>query len=176
MKVLNLFEKHTQAPQGEAKGEVKELFPIGKADEWQWIEGVVDSGAVDSVAHPSMCPQYPGKQSEASKAGEGYTSASGDFLPNLGEQTLPVQTADGRDTCISYQLADVSKPLNSVSEICDSGGPDGQLVLFSKWGGTILNLDNWKKTPFERKGGIYTMGMWVRPPNDASVFTRQVAT
>ena len=107
MKALNLFEKHTQGSSGE---EVKELFPIGKANEWQWIKGVVDSGAVDSVAHPSMCPQYPGTPSEDSKAGEGYTSASTDFLPNLGEQVLPVQTVDGRDTCISYQLADVSKP------------------------------------------------------------------
>ena len=95
-------------------------------------------------------------------------------MPNLGEQVLPVTTADGRETNVSYQLADVSRALNSVSEICDAGGEDGQLVLFSKWGGQILNLQSWRKTHFEREGGIYTMGMWVRPPNAASsVFPRQ---
>jgi hypothetical protein len=126
-----------------------------------------------------MCPQYPVQPSPGSIAGESYTSASGDDIPCLGQQILPVVTADGREAQVQYQSADVSRALNSVSEICDGGGEEGQLVLFSKWGGAILNLDTWNKTYFEREGGIYTMGMWVKPPGEnagtsrPSVFPRQ---
>ena len=86
---------------------------------------------------------------------------------------LPVITSEGREACLKYQNADVSRALNSVSEICDGGGADGQLVLFSKYGGQILNLDSGHRTQFQRKEGIYTLGMWVRPNNGgASVFPR----
>jgi hypothetical protein len=166
---LNLFYK------GEAKNDGKELFPMTteKSGDWQLIKGVVDSGAAESVAHPSMCPQYPVTPSAGSKAGQCYTSASGDEIPNLGEQLLPVVTMEGRSADLKYQSADVSRPLNSVSEICDGGGPDGQLVLFTKYGGQILNLETGHRTPFEREEGIYTLGMWVRPNNSgASVFPR----
>ena len=166
---LNLFYK------GETSTETKELYPVtsGKAGEWQFIKGVVDSGAAESVAHPSMCPQYPVLESPGSKAGQCYTSASSTEIPNLGEQTLPVVTVDGRSANVKYQSADVSRALNSVSEICDGGGPDGQLVLFSKYGGQILNLQTGCRTPFEREEGIYTLGMWVRPQSgEASGFPR----
>ena len=168
-KVLNLFEKYGADP--------KELYPVihKNTDEWQYIEGVMDSGAEESVTYPSMCLQYPVVSSEGSRKGQKYTSASGDEIPNLGEQVLPVVTMDGWETNARYQSADVSKPLNSISEICDGGGPEGQFVLFSKWGGLILNLESGRRMSFDRQGGIYTMGMWVKPPSmtgPASGFTR----
>ena len=133
----------------------------------------MDSGAANSVAHPDMCPQYPVRPSAGSKAGVEYTSASGGVIPNLGEQTLEIVTQDGREAQVRYQSADVSRTLNSVSEICDGGGAGGQYVLFSKWGGQVLNPETGRRMAFDREGGIYTMGMWVRP-NDkpASVFPR----
>ena len=46
-------------------------------------------------------------------------------------------------------------------------------MLFAKWGGTILNPETGRKVAFERKDGIYTMGMWVKPRKaDASIFPR----
>jgi len=176
-KELHLFEKLSQAPTGQVQGEQKELLVAPKSEGgWTYIKGVVDSGAEESVAHPSMCPGHAVSPSPASLAGEGYTSASGNFLPCLGEKLLAVETDDGRCAQVKYQQADVSRALNSVSEICDGGGVNGQLVLFSKYGSQVLNLETWQRTNFEREGGIYTMGMWVRPPNassgDASVFPR----
>jgi hypothetical protein len=118
-----------------------------------------------------MCPQYLVVPSAGAKAGQSYTSAAGDEIPNLGEQFLPVVTEDGRETVSRYQSAEVSRPLDSVSEICDAGGTeDGQLVIFSKYGGVILNLSSWRRTAFERKGGIYTLGKWVKPPNPNTGF------
>jgi hypothetical protein len=170
-KPLHLFEK-----QGQNKNVTEELFHMkdSSTEGWQYIEGVMDSGAEESVAHPSMSPQYPVVPSVGSRSGQCYTSASGDEIPNLGEQTLPLVTNEGYEFDSKYQSADVSRPLNSVSQICDAGGEDGQLVLFSKWGGTILNLESWRKTPFDRSGGIYTLGAWVKPPGStAPGFPRQ---
>ena len=172
MKPLSLFLPGKDAKEG---GEKKGLFPVtsGDTEGWQWIKGVVDSGAAESVAHPSMCPQYPVTPSVGSKAGQSYTSASGDDIPNLGEQVLPIVTGDGRHGHVKYQSADVTRALNSVSEICDAGGGNGQMVLFSKWGGQILNLETGHRTPFEREENIYTLGMWVCPSGAAaSVFPR----
>ena len=155
---------------------MKELNPaITRVEDggWQKIKGVMDSGASESVAHPSMCPQYVVTSSEGSRSGQKYVSASGDVIANLGEQLLDVETEDGMATKIRYQSADVSRPLNSVSEICDAGGEDGQYVVFSRYGGVILNLETGRRTTFDRVDGIYELGLWVKPPmNPASVFTR----
>ena len=138
---------------------------------WRRIKGVMDSGASASVAHPSECPDYEVVPSAGSKIGQEYTSASGDPIPNLGEKTLDVVTDDGIETQIKYQAADVSRTLNSVSEVCDAGGPEGQYVMFTKWGGSIWNPVTGRTTKFAREGGIYTLDMWVKP-KAASGFTR----
>jgi hypothetical protein len=155
---------------------MKELNPaIARMEDggWQKIKGVMDSGASESVAHPSMCPQYAVKPSVGSTTGLKYVSASGDVIANLGEQLLEVETEDGMQTKIRYQSAEVSRPLNSVSEICDAGGNDGQYVVFSRYGGVILNLETGRRTSFDRVDGIYELGLWVKPPsNEASVFPR----
>ena len=132
----------------------------------------MDSGASESVAHPAMCPQYQVMPSAGSKAGESYTSASGDDIPNLGQQVLNVRTFDGTNGQIKYQSADVTRALNSVSEICDAGGEQGQVVMFDRWGGQIYNPTTGRTVPFEREENIYTLGMWVRPNEKVSGFTR----
>ena len=91
------------------------------------------------------------------------------MIPNLGEQVLEVVTNDGNEGRVKYQVADVSRPLNAVSEICDAGGEHGQHVIFGKHGGMILNLETGKQTPFAREEGVYTLEFWVKPKG----FTRQ---
>ena len=90
-------------------------------------------------------------------------SASDDRIPNLGEQVLSIVTSDGKDGTIKYQVADVSRPLNAISEICDAGGVHGQHVIFGKNGGMIVNLETGRQTPFAREDGVYTLEFWVKP-------------
>ena len=168
-KTLNLFQKIPV---------VKELSPVitEKSDMsgWMCIKGVMDSGASESVAPPSMCPEVEVTPSVGSKAGQNYISASDDLLPNLGEQLIDVVTDDGRDGRVRYQIAEVTRPLNSVSEICDAGGELGQQVTFGRHGGSILNLETGMVTNFKREDGIYILDMWVRPKtNNATGFPRQ---
>ena len=123
----------------------------------------MDSGASESVAPPSMCPHYDIVPSPGSKLGQKYISASDDVIPNLGEQVLDIMTNDNRIGQVKYQMAEVSRPLNSVSEICDAGGQWGQYVIFGRHGGAIINLETGRQTPFPREDGIYTLDFWVRP-------------
>ena len=146
---------------------LQELHPCittGDNGGWQHIKGVMDSGATDSVTHPSTCAEYEVQESAGSRVGQKYTSASGDAIANLGEKVLDVMSENGVESRIKYQAADVSRTLNSVSEICDAGDAvQGQYVLFNKWGGVVLNLVTGRQIPFAREDGIYTMEMWVKP-------------
>ena len=161
---LNIFQK--------IPGE-KTLNPmVGTMDDgWLKIVGVMDSGASESVAPPSMAPQYPVTPSQGSLVGQQYMAANagGDPIDNLGEKVLDIVMEDGRESTIKYQVADVHRPLNSISEICDAGGDYGQVVVFGRAGGAILNLETGVQTPFNREDGVYTMGVWVKPKG----FTRQ---
>ena len=110
-----------------------------------------------------MCPHYEITPSPGSIAGQEYISASDDLIPNLVEQVLEVVTQEGNEGRVKYQVADVSRPLNAVSEICDAGGEDGQHVIFGKNGGMIVNLETGRQTPFAREDGVYTLEFWVKP-------------
>ena len=135
---------------------------------WIKVRSVMDSGCGKSVAPPGMCPWHPIVESEGSKRGQEFVSASEDVLPNLGEQHLEVVMPNGRETAVNYQMADVSRALNSISEICDAGHPDfGHHVVFGRHGGMVVNLETGMTTPFERDVNIYCMDFWVKP------FTRQ---
>ena len=154
---LNLFEKATTAE----SPKILSPFMGNKPDAngYTSVTSVMDSGASESVAPASMCPLYPVKPSVGSLAGQKYLSASDDLIPNLGEQHLPVVTETGREGVVKYQIAEVSRPLTSVSEICDAGGQ----VVFGKNGGVIVNLTTGAETPFHRENGVYTLQMWVKP-------------
>ena len=91
---------------------------------WVRVRSVMDSGCGVSVAPPGMCPTYLITESEGSRRGQEFMSASEDTMPNLEEQKLGVVLDSGGETMIKYQIADVSRALNSIAEICDAGHPD----------------------------------------------------
>ena len=124
----------------------------------------MDSGASESVAPPDMCPSYPINESEGSRMGMNYRTASNNTIPNLGEQCLNILLEDGRESKVKYNIADVSRPLNSISEICDGGNQ----VIFGKGGGIIYNIESGNETYFKREGGIYVMDFYVSPKGSPS--------
>ena len=59
----------------------------------QWVEfdelvGIMDSGAVDSVAPPSIAPAVEITASAGSRAGLSYNTADGTKIANLGEKIV----------------------------------------------------------------------------------------
>ena len=90
-------------------------------DQWMKIEAVMDSGAVESVALADVAPWVPISESVCSKRGQTYMSAGGEKLTNLGEKQMRVWTNEGSPAMATFQCADVTRPLCSVSKICDQG-------------------------------------------------------
>ena len=126
--------------------------------QWVRVRSVMDSGAAQSVAPPSMAPGVTITASPGSQRGQHYVSACGGRLPNMGQQKMKVQTNEGRDAMVLYQIAEVSRPLTAVSQTCDNGN----WVVYTPEGGFIWNLKTGGNTNFERRGGIYELDLWVK--------------
>ena len=125
---------------------------------WVRIRTVMDSGAADSVAPPTLAPKVEITESPGSRRGQCYVSASAGRMQNIGQKVLSIQTNEGKDTTVLYQIAEVSRPLTSVSATCDRGN----WVVYTPQGGFIMNCQTGERTSFERSGGIYDLDLWIR--------------
>ena len=76
----------------------------------------------------------------------------------MGQKVLKAQTNEGKDTSVLYQIAEVSRPLTSVSATCDRG----DRVVYTREAGFIMNCQAGERTSFERKGGIYELDLWIK--------------
>ena len=132
------------------------------------VESVMDSGASTPVAPASMMPGVPIEPSEGSRRGQRWSSASNHKIKNLGQQRLKAVTEDGEETEVLFQIADVTKPLVSVSAICERGNR----VIFGRAGGVVQSLSTGKLIPFERRNGIYILSLWLEDESE-SPFTRR---
>ena len=100
-------------------------------------------------------------ESEGSRRGQVYHSASGDRLPNRGQKELDVVTEEGDKFRMTYQIADITKPLLSVGAATDAG--DGRnYVVFHRTGGWIAKPELGTRTHFSRKDGVYMLQTWLR--------------
>ena len=60
-------------------------------------------------------------ETEHSRLGKHWTTASGEEVPALGAQIVPVLTDEWEQGSVAIHMADVNKVLASVSKICDAG-------------------------------------------------------
>ena len=107
--------------------------PIGHLDQWVEFDelvGIMDSGAVDSVAPPSIAPSVEITPSVGSRAGLTYNTAGGTKIANLGEKIVMGLTEGEQPISMTYQMAEVTRPLCSVGKICDGQ----KLVVFGPRG------------------------------------------
>ena len=126
-----------------------------ECDGWVHVQGVLDSGAVQSVAPPDMAPNIQIRPSEGSKRGQHDLAANGHRMPNLGEQNVRLHTVEGKQADVKFQITGVTRPLLSVGEICDRGNR----ILFGQGGGIIQNIETGNTTSSRRCGGTYTLDM-----------------
>ena len=133
------------------------------------VESVMDSGSAEWVAHKDHFPDYPSEESPGSRRGQHFTSATGEEVPNEGQKVIPVVTEEGRNKKVTWQLAEVQKPLTAVGKICDNDA----ICVFGKRGGFIRDMANGEMTKFNRKNGIYVLKMWMRSQNGSKDFRGQ---
>ena len=135
---------------------------------WAKLEAVIDSGAAESVAPAAMAPWVPTKPSEGSKKGQCYMSANGAKLPNMGEKKFSMMTGEGNWAEATFQVAEVTRPLCSVTKICDRGNR----VVFDSQGGYIENYASGVQTRFSRQNNVYVMDMFVEETAATPCFAR----
>ena len=84
---------------------------------------------------------------------------------------LHVQTENYDDFTMTMQMANVKKPLMSVSKVCDAGSGQN-FVVFTAEGGYIWHADRGTFTPFRREGGVYPLKTWIRRPSGSGTSSR----
>ena len=86
----------------------------------------LDSGAGDHVTAEKDAPNHEVEPSKGSKLGQNFVMANNSKLPNKGQVNLRLRSGErgrgkGTDIKTVFQVADVKRPLRSVSKICDAG-------------------------------------------------------
>ena len=128
----------------------------------KFFDSIVDTGGISNVMPDSAVPRYDVVESNGSKSGQIFMSASGGKMPNQGQKIFPTVSQEGNVFDVVFQVAEVSKALLSVGEICDSD--DGaNYVVFTESGGYIAQPSQGCTTAFHRMGakGAYLMRTWV---------------
>ena len=130
--------------------------------EWELIEITVDSGACDWVANKHVARAFRVHATPASAAGVWYRSACGTHIYNEGEKIVSGYTSSGAFMDVTWQVADVTKPLGSVLRMMETGNR----VVFehdtdADTYGYIEQISTGMKIDIIRKGNALIMQLWV---------------
>ena len=115
---------------------------------------MIDSGAARSVCPVNTCSQYSVSQSHDGPTH--FRTATGDRVTNQGLRQLEGVSDEGTALSLKYYVAEVSTPLDSVSQICDKGN----IVVFTKNGGYICGPRG--RMAFKRQNDTYVRNTWVK--------------
>ena len=138
----------------------QDLSPMSPGNEgWEEIEMTADSGACDTVMPRKMCSFIPIVPSMQSMREMEYEVANGANIPNLGERRCMMWTEGASaPRGIAMQVADVHKPLLSLSRCADLGYES----RFGKLAGALIDNTSGEVIPLVRKGNLYVFKAWVR--------------
>ncbi len=139
------------------------MAPVQRDGRWQLLSVAVDSGAAETVIPHKLVTSHPIHETDASRAGVNYASATGDPIPNLGEQILALCMREGSLRSMKFQAAPVSRPLASVKRICRAG----HRVVFDDEGSYIENKLTGEINWLREESGNYMLDMWVLPDAEA---------
>ena len=99
-------------------------------------------------------------------------AAGGKVIPNEGESALALVTKEtGNEIASDFQIAAVTRPLWSLSQILDKL-PEGHDARFTRQQAQIRTPAGTPIAYFERKGGLYVSTMKLRNPKHQG-FRRQ---
>ena len=128
-------------------------------EEWTEVEFCADTGACDTVMPRALCKGIAITPSLQSLACLEYEVANKQTIPNLGERKCLVWT-DGLSVPrpMNIQVADVHKPLLSLSRCADMGYES----RFGKVAGALIDSETGDVIPLVRRGNLYVLKCWLR--------------
>ena len=99
-----------------------------------------------------------------------YEVANGDTIPCLGERRLQLWTeGSNQPRAMSIQVADVHKPLLSLSRCADAGYES----RFGRELGCLYGVTAGDVIPLHRRGNLYFLRAWVKAADAATPFGGQ---
>ena len=126
---------------------------------WQLLSLTVDSGASETVIHHDQIRGYEIRETSSTK-GMNFVSASGDPIPNLGEQVLPLLTEEDTLRTMKFNACPVTKALGSVKRMCDAG----HTVVFDSECSYVYNKHTGETNLMREDQDNHVLDMWVPPP------------
>ena len=119
----------------------------------------MDSGAAATVVPERLLPDHLVRQGPAARRGAHYLAADGGRIPNFGELGIQFMTREQHRGSLTFQVAEVSKPILSVSDVVAKGND----VSSHATGGLITNRSSKKSIAFKKVGGVYILTFWLLP-------------
>jgi hypothetical protein len=132
------------------------------------IEITLDSGCCEHVMDLGDAPGYGAfiVESAGSKRRQNFVVGNGQRVPNEGQIVLNLEGDLGlqsgkRKMTSTFQVAEVTRPLMSVSRVCDKG----MRCIFEDTHALIIDKKTGREVAkFERQGGLYIARMKLKPP------------
>ena len=128
-----------------------------------YVEVAADSGAGEHVMGEEDAPTYAIEDSPGSTAGQNFIGAGGHRMANKGQVKLSMRADNGkkgRDVKTTFQVAKVTRPLMSVSKICDAG----MSMKFTAAMAIVEDKAGKEVMRFKRQGGLYVARLRLRNP------------
>ena len=123
---------------------------------WEKITVTIDSGAIDSVGPKTVAMDIGIKDTPASRAGLKYRAANGTSIDNLGEKSIQGVTNQGNKVGMTFQIANVTKPLGAVRAMLAAGNQ----VVFEAGNSYIQDKTRTIKTTIEERNGAFVFDIW----------------
>ena len=137
----------------------------------------MDSGCSIDTMPTGHAPGIKMGPIPANRANRRINAANGTKIKEHGVKQLKFRTREGKRQAWTMLVTDVKKALKSVATTCDGENSGECHVLFTKHGGTIINVESMKGqysvsktgvvkgagelTEFDRTGNTYGMEAWV---------------
>ena len=146
-----------------------ELNSAAAVPEFIGIDVAVDSGAGDHVFAAVDAPGHVVTESPDARRGQKSKGAGGHVMDNEGQFVLemlaPIEDGQHNAVDVCWQIADVCRPLLSVSKICDKAQ---RTVTFDAKKAAVRDVKGRIVCVFQRKGNLYIGRMKVRNPSHPS--------
>jgi hypothetical protein len=134
-----------------------------------WVETdillTLDSGCCEHICDMADAPGYAHvlHPSAGSTAGQRFIVGNGEKVHNKGQVKLRMKSTDASGFLMSsvFQVAEITRPLMSVSRVCDQD----MVCIFEKTHARIVDKEGKQVARFERDGGLYTCTMKLRQPD-----------
>ena len=131
----------------------------------------MDSGSNVDILPSNELPQFAVTAPTGNRRGKRLAAANGTAIQVDGEQKVQFTVKEGHDLEWPFLVGDVKKALKSVGTTCDAGN----YVLYTEWGGYIINAKLHQHIEFDRVNNTYAIDAFVRAVARPKGFQMQAA-